>query len=181
MDVTFYISAAVAVLSTILVIASRRPVHALLYFIVSLLAVAVMFYVMGAPFVAMLQVIIYAGAIMVLFMFVIMMINLGSDARGSDRGWLQPSAWLGPSLLAAILVAEVVYILAAAPLPSASTVEVTPAQVGQAMFGPYVLGVEMASLLLLAGLVGAYHLARRRRAVTPAGNDAPDALEEKLP
>ncbi len=163
MNATFYISAAVAVLSTILVIVSRRAVHALLYFIVSLLAVAAMFYVMGAPFVAMLQVIIYAGAIMVLFLFVMMMINLGVDVRGPEQAWLRPSRLAGPAVLAGVLVAELVYVLAAGWKHSAAPVEVPPEQVGLAAFGPYVLGVELASLLLLAGLVGTYHLARGRR------------------
>lgn len=75
MEVTFYISAGVAFLATVMVITRRHVVHALLYLIVSLLAVAVVFYILGAPFVAALEVIIYAGAIMVLFAFVIMMLG----------------------------------------------------------------------------------------------------------
>ena len=82
-------------LATLRVITHTRAVHALLYFIVSLLAVAVIFYVLGAPMAAALEVIIYAGAIMVLFVFVVMMLNLGPQAGGSrnargsspGRGW----------------------------------------------------------------------------------------------
>ena len=173
MNTTFYIAAAVAVLSTLLVIVSRRAVHALLYFIVSLLAVAVMFYVMGAPFVAMLQVIIYAGAIMVLFLFVLMMINLSADVRGPEQAWLKLSRLAGPALLAAVLVGELLYVLGTSHLRGGGAVEITPAQVGAATFGPYVLGAELASLLLLAGLVGTYHLARRRH--------VPGSPKEEMP
>ena len=85
--------------------------HALLYLIVSLLAVAVVFFVLGAPFVAALEVIIYAGAIMVLFVFVIMMLNLGKAAAVKERDWLSPGMWVGPAVLAALLLAELIYIL----------------------------------------------------------------------
>ncbi len=161
MNAIFYISAAVAILATILTVACRRAVHALLYFILSLLAVAVMFYVMGAPFVAALQVIIYAGAIMVLFIFVMMMINLSADVRGPEQAWLKPRRLAGPAILAGILLAELIYVLIVAPLKGVAAVEINPTQVGAAIFGPYVLGAELASLLLLVGLVGTYHLARR--------------------
>ena len=81
MEAAFYVAAAVAIVSTVLAITRLVAVHALLYLIVSLLAVAVVFYTMGAPLVAALEVIIYAGAIMVLFVFVVMMLNLGAQAR----------------------------------------------------------------------------------------------------
>ena len=82
MNVLFYISAVVAILATLMAISRAHPVHALLYLIVSLLAVALVFFTLGAPFVAALEVITYAGAIMVLFLFVVMMLNLGP---GNDR------------------------------------------------------------------------------------------------
>ena len=76
----FYVAGAVAILSTALMITRLHAVHALLYLIVSLLAVSVVFYTLGAPFIAALEVIIYAGAIMVLFVFVVMLLNLGEQA-----------------------------------------------------------------------------------------------------
>ncbi len=85
MNLLFYISAVIAVFSTFLVITRKSAVHALLYLIVSLLAVALIFFSLGAPFVAALEVIIYAGAIMVLFVFVIMMLNLSADAAREER------------------------------------------------------------------------------------------------
>jgi NADH-quinone oxidoreductase subunit J len=161
MNTVFYITAAVAVISTILVITRLNPVHALLYLIVSLLSVALVFDLLGAPFAAALEVIIYAGAIMVLFVFVVMMLNLGPHSTAQENRWLQPRVWRGPSVLAAILLAELVYTaLSGAKLTLASAV-IGPKAVGVTLFGPYLLGVELASLLLLAGLVGACHLGRR--------------------
>ena len=75
----------------------RDAVHALLYLIVSLLAVALVFFTLGAPFVAALEVIVYAGAIMVLFVFVVMMLNLGPSAAEQERRWLAPRTWVGPA------------------------------------------------------------------------------------
>jgi NADH-quinone oxidoreductase subunit J len=161
MNTVFYIAAAVAVISTLMVITQLNPVHALLYLIVSLLSVALIFFLLGAHFAAVLEVIIYAGAIMVLFVFVVMMLNLGPQTIEQERRWLSPGAWLGPSVLAAVLLAELVYVLAAGGGHAVSSTEVGPKAVGLALFGPYLLGVELASMLLLAGLVGAYHLGRR--------------------
>src|ERR1041385_8703351 len=98
MLITFYVAAAIAVLSTAFVITSVSAVHALLYLIVSLLSVAVVFFVLGAPFVAALEVIIYAGAIMVLFIFVVMMLNLGAASVEQEKAWLRPRTWFGPAV-----------------------------------------------------------------------------------
>ncbi|HUI45833.1 MAG TPA: NADH-quinone oxidoreductase subunit J [Nitrospirota bacterium] len=160
MNLLFYLSAVVAVLSTLMVITRTRAVHALLYLIVSLLAVSIIFFALGAPFVAALEVIIYAGAIMVLFVFVIMMLNLGADAARQESQWLQPGIWTGPALLCLILAFELIYLFIEERERLVSITEVTPKQVGIALFGPYVIGVELASILLLAGLIGAYHLGR---------------------
>ncbi len=155
MNTVFALSALVAVIATVLVITRRNAVHALLYLVVSLLAVAVIMFLLGAAFVAALEVIIYAGAIMVLFVFVIMLIGHESIA-------MNPRAWIGPSVLSAILLVELAWVLARGPLTGTAATEVGPKQVGIALFGPYLLGAEMAAFLLLAGLVGAYHLGRRR-------------------
>jgi NADH-quinone oxidoreductase subunit J len=161
MNGIFYIAAAVAVISTALVITRLNAVHALLYMVVSLLSVALVFFVLGAPFVAALEVIIYAGAIMVLFVYVIMMLNLGPHATDEENQWLRPHIWGGPSVLVLILIAELIYVLTQGGSQAAGARSVEPHDVGVALFGPYMLGVELASMLLLAGLVGAYHLGQR--------------------
>jgi NADH-quinone oxidoreductase subunit J len=173
MNVVFYLSAVIAVAATLMVITRTNAVHALLYLIVSLLAVAVVFFVLGAPFAAALEIIIYAGAIMVLFVFVVMMLNLGEPAVEQERRWLEPGIWVGPTVLSAVLLGEVVYILASGGAVPSSGAEVGAGAVGATLFGPYLLAVEIASMLLLAGLVGAYHLGRPPEESEEAQADAP--------
>src|SRR5690606_32259639 len=112
MTTVFYLSAAVALVATFMVVTRAHAVHALLYLVVSLLAIALVFYVLGAPFAAALEVIVYAGAIVVLFVFVVMMLGVGRDATLGARS-LELRAWLGPALLAAVLAAELAYVLVA--------------------------------------------------------------------
>jgi NADH-quinone oxidoreductase subunit J len=176
--VTFYIAAAVAVLSTFMMVTRLNAVHALLYLIVSFLSVSVVFYTLGAPFIAALEVIIYAGAIMVLFVFVVMMLNLGPRATETERGWLTPGIWTGPAILSLILLAEVVYMLGNTPAPALGTAQIESKAVGMALFGPYVIGVELASLLLMGGLVGANHLGWHRARRSESQN-AHDTIEPR--
>jgi NADH-quinone oxidoreductase subunit J len=160
MEIVFYIAGAVAVAATLMMLTQLNAVHALLYLVVSLLAVAIIFYTLGAPFAAALEVIIYAGAIMVLFVFVVMLLNLGRASIDTERSWLSTISWTGPFILVAVLITEFLYLFhesAGGAYPAV----VAPPEVGSALFGPYVLGVELASMLLLGGLVGAYHLGRR--------------------
>jgi NADH-quinone oxidoreductase subunit J len=166
MEIIFYIAAVVAIFSTIMVITRLNAVHALLYLIVSLLSVAVIFFILGAPFIAALEVIIYAGAIMVLFIFVIMMLNLGRSATVQESQWLKPSMWIGPSILAIILLVEFIYVLSVNGGEKFEGAVIGPKEVGMSLFGPYLIGVELAAILLLAGIVGAYHLGRRKKAST---------------
>lgn len=161
MATLFYIAAFVAVISTVMLVTRLNAVHALLYLNVSLLAVAVVFYTLGAPFVAALEVIIYAGAIMVLFIFVVMLLNLGERATELERTWVKPRMYIGPAILALVLVAEFVRTLLRAPAAAYSAGAVGPKAVGAALYGPYLIGVELASILLLGALVGAYHLGTR--------------------
>ena len=161
MSLLFYVAGAVAIISTFLVVTCLNAVHALLYLIVSLLSVAFIFLLLGAPFVGALEVIIYAGAIMVLFVFVIMMLNLGRTTIDQEKSWRKPYMFIGPAVLAAILVGEIIFLLSSGESFVLRGHSVSPKEVGMALFGPYVLAVELASFLLLAGLVGAYHLGRR--------------------
>jgi NADH-quinone oxidoreductase subunit J len=154
----FYLGSAVALIASLLVILQRNVVHALIYLVLSLLAVAVVFFTLGAPFVAVLEAIVYAGAIMVLFLFVVMMLNLGQASREQERSWLPPRIWIAPSILAAALFVQLVLVL---PTQDMEITEVSARAVSAALFGPYVLAVELGSFLLLAGLISAYHIAKR--------------------
>jgi len=160
MDITFYISVVIAVIATLRVITCTNAIHALLYMITSLLATAVVFFTFGAPFAAALVVIVNAGAIMVLFVFVMMMLNLGSQANEQEKKWLPHRIWLGPTVLVLILAAELVYSFFSRGVETFGPHGVGAKEVGITLFGPYLLGVELASVLLLAGLIGAYHLGR---------------------
>ena len=160
MILLFYIAAAVAIISTVCVILQSNIVHALLYLILSLLAVAVVFYALGASFAAVLEAIVYAGAIMVLFLFVVMMLNLGQRSQDQERSWLEIKAWIAPSFMAAILLGQFVNVLLQYNYDFVPE-EVSVFEVSALLFGPYVLAVELASILLLAGLVSAYHLAKK--------------------
>jgi NADH-quinone oxidoreductase subunit J len=160
MAMLFYLAGAVAVVATLLAITQRHAVHALLYLVVSLLAVAVVFYVLGAAFVAALEIMIYAGAIMVLFVFVVMMLNVAEHAMEVERTWLRLRNWVGPSVLTLILLGELAYCAVTFGSTPSMARAVSPKQVGVALYGTYWIGVELASLLLMAGLVGAYHLGR---------------------
>jgi len=167
----FYITSAVAVFSTVMMITRFNAVHGLLYLILSLLAIGVLFFLLGAHFAAVLEVIIYAGAIMVLFVFVIMMLNQGQKTIEQERVWLQPGTWVGPSLLAVILFVEMVIIVGYGGGAATGNV-VNAKQVGIALYGPYLLAVELASMLLLAGLVGAYHFGKPMLKVTKTGRSS---------
>ena len=159
MELTFYTCALVALASALRCVTHTNPVHSLLYLVVLLLAVAGIFFAIGAPFAGALEVIVYAGAIMVLFVFVVMMLSLGTETAAQERAWLRPRTWIGPAILAAVMLASLVSgILNAPGLPGTATVDAK--QVGIALFGPYLLAVELASLMLLGSLVAAYHLGR---------------------
>ena len=161
MELAFYAAALVAVYSTLRVISTSNPMHALLNLIISLIAVAMIFFCLGASFAGALQVIVYAGAIMVLFVFVVMMLNLGPAASEQEKKWLTPGIWTGPAILSALLLAQLLYALFATPTGAAIGLETVDAKaVGISLFGPYLLVVELASMLLLAALVAAYHLGR---------------------
>jgi NADH-quinone oxidoreductase subunit J len=166
MTPTFVITAAVAIIATTLVITGRNAVHALLYLVVSLLAVAVIFLMLGAPFAAALEVIIYAGAIMVVFLFVVMMVE-SAPVPGPDQTLKDARLWVGPGLLAAVLLVELVVMMAMGVPGVAGGEAVAPQAVGIRLMGPYLLAVELASMLLLAGLVGAWHLGRPAERTVP--------------
>jgi NADH-quinone oxidoreductase subunit J len=161
----FAIAGTIAIVATVLTVTGRNPVHALLYLIVSLLAVALIFFLFGAPFAALLEVIVYAGAIMVLFVFVVMMLNLGDNAVEQEGRLLAPAIWIGPAILSGVLLVEMLVLMLQGLATSGEFHglggEVSAKEVGIALYGPYLLAVELASMLLLGALVAAYHLGRQ--------------------
>jgi NADH-quinone oxidoreductase subunit J len=168
----FIFLAALAVISALGTVAQRNPVHCLLALVVTLLTIAVIFIGLDAVTVGFLQAIVYAGAIMVLFLFVIWLLNLQAELRCAP-GYLALKAIGG--LLSAVLVAELFVILWHAP-SAAGAQAVAPAGYGSigmlatTLFSDYLVAFEVTSILLLAAIVGAIALARRipsARAVAP--------------
>lgn len=154
MTVVFYISAAIAVIAGVLVITRLNPMHALVNLVTLFLAIASAQWSIGAPFAAALQIVIYAGAIVVLFVFGVMILNLGEETMRRERQWLSGSVWVLPLLLACLLVAQ--FVIALLPEVGAGHY-VGPKSVGTSLFTTYLIGVELASLLLLAGLIAGFH------------------------
>ena len=165
MNLLFYLSSVVAVIATILVISRSNAVHALLYLIVSLLSVALIFFALGAPFVAMLEVLIYAGAIMVLFVILIMLTDVGSFEPGQRAQTLVRSCSV---VVAVIFLAVMTIMSTSAPMRGkqawSSWAEVEPGtieKIGGQLFTTYMMPFEALSLLLVAAVVAALFLTRR--------------------
>lgn len=163
MTIIFYIASLIAFIATLAVVTRNNAVHALLYLIVSLLAVSVIFFISGAPFVAALEVIVYAGATMVLFVFAIMMLNLGKSATSARTALLQPRKWMGPAILCTILLVELVYVFFTSGLTAENVTVIGPAEVSESLFGGYILAVELTGMLLMSGIVGAYHIGKEKK------------------
>lgn len=183
MNMVFYLSAAVAVIATGFVITRSNAMHALLYLVASLLAVALIFFTLGAPFIAALEVIIYAGAIMVLFIFAIMLLNIGPQTEAVERRLLWSRGWAGPAILCAILLGELVYLIATGEMGSVrggtQGAGIDPKQVGVTLFSTYLIGVELASILLLSSVIGTYHLGQGRREEDLQSRERMVQLKEK--
>ncbi len=156
----FYGAAAFTLITTLLAITRANPVHALVYFVLSLLGVGVIFFTLGAQFAAALQVIVYAGAIMVLFLFVVMMLNLDRAAIRRERAGLARPFWVAPLCLALMLGVPLLIAILHGRMGGNPARIVSPEEVGLRLFSDDLPAVELASMLLLAGLVGAYHLGR---------------------
>ena len=161
----FYIASTIAILATIMVITRYNMVHALIYLIISFLAIAIVLFVLGAPFIAALEIIIYAGAIVVLIIFVIMMLNLREETVQLERKWLTKDIFVFPAVLSAILLAEVIYIITSGEQSMLDQPSIDSSAVGMSLYGPYVIGVELCGILLMSGIVGAYHLGRQKKKI----------------
>jgi|SRR5579863_1363367 len=160
----FVLFAGLALASAIVVVAHRNPVHSTMSLVVTLFSVAVLFVMLGAPFIGTLQVLIYAGAILVLFLFVIMLLNVGREEGGPPGHALQRmGALVGGLVLLFLLVLLVVRTHRPEPAPL-SPQQVSLAGLAQELFGHYLLPFEIIGLLLLVAVVGATVVARRPQA-----------------
>lgn len=162
----FYFFGALAVIASLLVIAQRNPVYSVLLLIASFGALSGLYILLDAPFAAAIQIIVYAGAIMVLFLFVVMLLNAPhEDTQFDERThpMLQPGPMRLGALLAVALVAELAWALARSGPPSRfATTAVTSVQaIGRMLFTEYAFQFEVTSVLILVAMVGAVLMARR--------------------
>lgn len=161
MTMMFYICGVVAVIATVMAITRRNPVHAVIYLVHSFFALALIFYLLGAPLLAAWELIIYAGAIMVLFLFIIMMLQLSPGSAGIrlDAACVKcmPVILLALALAGATLLLTILDPLTGQSLPRWHA---TPRQFGYTLFKEYALAVEIASFQLLFAAVGAFYIGR---------------------
>lgn len=161
----FYILAATTILGTLLAITEKHPVHAILYLVTSLFSMAVIFFLLLAPLVAAFEVILYAGAIMVLFLFVIMMLDLGHPERAASP---RLQEWLPVLLLAALSATSLTVLILTRPAATTNHHQALSIQeVALRLFQEHGLAVELISLQLLFALVGAFYLGRQDKAGVP--------------
>ena len=162
MDLVFYIIAGVAVLAGLGVVLQRTPVYSALSLIVVLCSLAVVYLLLGAEFLAAIQVIVYAGAIMVLFVLVIMLLNAG---RETTKNRSRLATWLAAPLLAAFFAEVLIVTWRQFPvenIPPVARLDATPRAIGTLLFQNYVLPFEVTSILILVAVLGAVVLAKRQ-------------------
>jgi NADH-quinone oxidoreductase subunit J len=159
----FYLLSGVAILSGVLVITRRNPVHSALALILSLLSLAGLYLMLYAPFVAGVQIILYVGGIMVLFLFVIMLVNLerSEKERQFNRQWI--AGILAAATLGALFISIYVkgQVLFSQPVKVFVETENTQ-RVGEMLYSNYMFPFEIASLLLLVAIIGAVVMAKKR-------------------
>lgn len=160
MESIFYILSIVSILSTMCSILNYNPVHALVYLIVSILSIAGIFFTLGGIFAAVLEVIIYAGAIMVLFVFVIMMLNLGSATIIKEQKWLQSNFLSMIIFLFISFYITIFYVISFLKYITIPNIVINIKSIGVHLFGPYMFIVELSSMLLLSVLIIVLHLGK---------------------
>jgi NADH-quinone oxidoreductase subunit J len=154
MNVFFYIPAAIAIIAALICITRREVMHGILYLIVVLISLAIMFFQLGAPFVAAMEIIVYAGAIVVLFLFVVMMINPPAESGGTMS---KITGLFAPLVLVIILALQFAFLLQHSGAPMTANT-VGPGMLGKSFFSDYAYTLHLIAVFLLVGLVGALHL-----------------------
>ncbi len=162
-ELMFFLSAAVALISALLTVTRLNAVHALLYLVITMMAIALIFFLLGAAFAAALQIIVYAGAIMVLFVFVTMMLHQGEVTLKHEAVLYQRQRTIPAIILCGVLLLELVYLLNPLAAEQVNISSIGVRDIGIQLYGKYLLLVEISALLLLSALVGAFHIGRRHQ------------------
>ena len=159
----FYFLSFLAILCGLMVVFSKNPVHSVLYLIITFFAIAGHYLLLNAQFLAAVHIIVYAGAIMVLFLYVIMMLNLNKETEPHKSIFIKFAAIISAGIFMLVLVASLrgaEMIAGAVPDPNIGLVK----NIGKVLFGEFMLPFEISSLLFLAGMVGAVMLAKKETA-----------------
>ena len=157
----FYIAALFAVLSSVKTVTSIQSIRALLYFIVSLLSTAVVFSIMGAYFSAALVVILFIGAVCILFLAALSFLKLKADTIEQNKYGISPKIWLGPLILAFLLFVMLMYCIVSTDYQLLQIARTEESGIAELLLSSYILVIELAILLLLGALVIAYHFIYR--------------------
>lgn len=164
--VIFSITAIIAIIGAVAMLVSRNAVHSALFLLLNLGAISVLFLLLQAPFLFAVQLIVYAGAIIVLFLFVVMLLGAERDEDGAD-----PVRWQVPTavVMAALLIGQVIFVFVTEPTATADSVNTnisegfgSPTQIAQALFTTHLLPFEIAAFVLLAALIGVVVLHQRK-------------------
>ncbi len=161
----FFLLALIVVSTAVGVVTNRNPVRSALLLVANFFSLALLYFLLSAQFLGVLQIIVYAGAIMVLFLFVIMLLNLGSPepATFSEQGYRRPLAWLIALGMFALLVSQAL-VVAGTPPAQADPQVGTARTIGYALFTEWSFAVVVVGVLLTVGVIGSILLARRRSA-----------------
>src|SRR5688572_20126420 len=166
--IAFYVLAGIAVISSLLVVGQRNPMYSVMLLITSFGALAGLYVLLDAPFTAVTQIIIYAGAIMVLFLFVVMLLNAPREEPGGLAGAIGPRSLKVGAVLSLLLGVEIVWALSRVGLgwfaqdPAAASVS-SVALIGKGLFTRHVFAFEATSILILVAMIGAVVIARKER------------------
>ncbi len=161
--IIFFGLGTIAVVSAVAMLFSRNAVYAALFLIVNFASVAVFYLLLNAPFIALAQVTVYAGAIMVLFLFVIMLLGAERTGRTPAARWLRPIAIISGGILLVEVAAIVISQRGLLPVSGTPSPDFGgPQNIGQALFSQYLLPFEVTSILLLTAMIGAIVLTKRR-------------------
>ena len=157
----FYLLSFLAIMFGLMVVISKNPVHSVLYLVLTFFAIAGHYVLLNAQFLAAVHIIVYAGAIMVLFLFVIMLLNLNKETEPHKSIWLKASATIASGLLLVVLVGSIKGAEIMQPTNKFNTNIGLIENLGRTLFNDFLLPFEVSSILLLAAMVGAVMLGKK--------------------
>ncbi|MBS1919201.1 MAG: NADH-quinone oxidoreductase subunit J [Bacteroidetes bacterium] len=172
-QILFWFLSVLALFSALMVITSKNPVYSVLWLILVFFAISGHYLLLNAQFLAIVNIIVYAGAIMVLFLFVIMLMNLNKSNEPQKNKWLKLAAALAGGCLLLVLVAALKNAETKSAIAESGTGDIgLIGNLGKALFNDYVVPFEISSILFLSAMVGAVVLGKKEASSHPSGEEA---------